>query len=140
MVKKTDKEAMRRTVKLAKEKKAKIKKAKKSNAKIDKMLIDNFVALQRVLTNLAVKLEGLTDQITKLLNLFEISAKSFAQKYEKYGGPREDREFINKLNTLLEQNKTIAKGLVLIEERLRIGSERPTIRRSNIRPKPLPTY
>ena len=53
--------------------------AKKSevNAKLNHILIENFVNLQKATTNLAVKFETLSDQISKLLQLFEISAKSF---------------------------------------------------------------
>lgn len=103
-------------------------------------LVKNFVSLQKVLTNLSVKLDGLSDQITKLLNLFEISAKSFVKKYEEEGlqASKIDKKFVEQLDKLLDQNKTIAKGLLIIEERLRDkGSEGPTYR-GNIRPRPLP--
>jgi len=102
---------------------------------VDKLLMDNFVGLQKALTNLAVRLEGLSDQIAKLLNLFEISAKSFVQKADKYGQTGIDKEFIEKINTLLEQNKIIARGLLLIEDKM--GREEP-IRRSDITARPLP--
>ncbi|MBS3092040.1 hypothetical protein J4466_01330 [Candidatus Pacearchaeota archaeon] len=94
-------------------------KAKKlSQTEINQQLIDNFVALQRVMTNLSVKFDSLSDQISKLLNLFEISAKSFA---EKNAGKitKEDKEFLDKLDKLLDQNKLIAKGLTMMEERAR---------------------
>ncbi|MBI2629310.1 hypothetical protein HYW74_04460 [Candidatus Pacearchaeota archaeon] len=89
-----------------------------SQTEINKQLIDNFVALQRVMTNLSVKFDSLSDQISKLLNLFEISAKSFA---EKNAGKitKEDKEFLDKLDKLLDQNKLIAKGLTMMEERAR---------------------
>ncbi len=91
-----------------------------SKKEIEKMLIENFVNLQKVLTNLAVKFESLSDQISKLLQLFEISAKSFVEKHSPESGEKEkDREFLEKLDKLLDQNKTIAKGLTLMEEKLR---------------------
>ena len=96
-----------------------LNKAKKlSQTEINKQLIDNFVALQRVMTNLSIKFDSLSDQISKLLNLFEISAKSFA---EKNAGKitEEDKKFLEKLDKLLEQNKLIAKGLTMMEERAR---------------------
>ena len=94
--------------------------AKKSevNAKLNHILIENFVNLQKATTNLAVKFETLSDQISKLLQLFEISAKSFGEKLATSDIDK-DIEFLDKLNKLLDQNKTIAKGLTLMEERVR---------------------
>ena len=89
------------------------------NRSVDRILIENFVNLQKALTNLAVKFENLSDNIAKLLNLFEISAKSFAEKTPSLRDVEKDKEFLDKLNTLMEQNKTIAKGLTLMEEKLR---------------------
>lgn len=89
-----------------------------SNREIQEALIENFVNLQRVLTNLSIKFDNLSDNISKLLQLFEISAKSFIKKTEGTT-VGEDRELLNKLDTLLDQNKTIAKGLTLIEEKVR---------------------
>ncbi|MBU0959058.1 MAG: hypothetical protein KKB31_03885, partial [Nanoarchaeota archaeon] len=44
--------------------------------RVDSVLIENFVSLQRVLTNLTIKLDGVANQMTKLLDIFEISAKA----------------------------------------------------------------
>ncbi|NMB66704.1 hypothetical protein GYA25_01435, partial [Candidatus Woesearchaeota archaeon] len=57
------------------QKKSVIKKDEVIEEGINNKLIENFVSLQRVMTNLAVKLEDLSSQISKLLELFEISAK-----------------------------------------------------------------
>ncbi len=81
--------------------------------KMDKVLIENFVSLQRVMTNLAVKFDNLSGQISKLLELFEISAKTLAEK----GYSTEDKKVAEKLDNLLEQNKIIAKGIVLLHEK-----------------------
>ncbi len=83
------------------------------NIKVEQVLIENFVSLQKVMTNLAVKFENLSSQISKLLELFEISAKTLAEK----GYSTEDKKVVEKLDSLLEQNKLIAKGLVLLHER-----------------------
>ena len=91
----------------------------KSLLETNKMLVDNFVNLQKVMVNMAEKFEDLSDNITKLLQLFEISARSFAEKLESDTGPQKDKEFLDKLNVLLEQNKTIAKGLTLMEEKFK---------------------
>ena len=88
---------------------------KLTKAELERQLIDNFVNLQNVLTNLSIKFDALSDNISKLLQLFEISAKSFVEKLPEMGGAtgiskEKDKEFLSKVDTLLEQNKTIAKG------------------------------
>ncbi len=103
-----------------------IKKESVGKSDFEQTLLDNFVNLQKVLTNLAVKFDSLSDQISKLLQLFEISAKSFAEKSSKTDI---DGKSIDKLDTLLEQNKIIAKGIMLMEERVRsrnvLANQRP---------------
>lgn len=86
---------------------------------VERMLIENFVNLQKAITNLAVRFDNLSDNMSKLLNLFEISAKSFAEKTPTFSDVEKDKEFLDKLNLLMDQNKTIAKGLTLMEEKLR---------------------
>jgi len=143
---------------MAKKGAKRIKKQKKTTSKISKtgkvskdveklnaILIENFVNLQKALTNLTVKFDNLADQISKLLQLFEISAKSFAEKLST-GTPdlEKDREFLEKLNKLLEQNKVIAKGLTLMEEKIRervYGQPSSTIKRQQYPqqyPRPIP--
>jgi hypothetical protein len=85
---------------------------KKEN--VEKILVENFVSLQKVMTNLAVKFDNLSDQISKLLELFEISAKAMAEKGYSMG---EDKKILEKLDALLEHNKVIAKGIALLHER-----------------------
>ncbi len=92
-----------------------------TKAELEKMLIDNFVNLQKVLTNLSIKFDALSTNISRLLQLFEISAKSLTQK-KVSGGGEKDEDLMKKLDSLLEQNKTIAKGLTLIEGKLRESS------------------
>lgn len=81
--------------------------------KLERILIENFISLQRVMTNLAVKFDNLSSQISKLLELFEISAKTLAEK----GSLTEDRKIMGKLDNLIEQNKVIARGVALIHEK-----------------------
>ena len=78
------------------------------------VLVSNFVALQKVMINLASKLDDLGTKMEKLLNLFELSAKSLAKKDFKLAG--ESPEILKKLDTLAEQNKIIARGLTLMHE------------------------
>ncbi|MBI2044352.1 hypothetical protein HYT24_03245 [Candidatus Pacearchaeota archaeon] len=109
------------------------------NSNVEKILIENFVSLQRVMTNLSVKFDDLTRQLTKLLELFEISAKTIAEK--KHFG---DKEMTDKLNNLVEQNKTLAKGITLLHEANRTPSRpqqpqmRPNIPQSSKQTVPNP--
>lgn len=88
-----------------------------SSAKLEETLIHNLVELQKVHTHLAERFDKLATNIDMLLRLFETAARSFA-----HGSPQvsdKDREFLEKIDRLLDQNKTIAKGLTLMEERMR---------------------
>ena len=93
---------------------------RKSQKKIDveEALLHNFVNLQKVLTNLAIRFDDLSKNISKMLELFEISAKSFAENGPGRQGDV-DKDFLKKLDSLLDQNKTISKGIMLMEERVR---------------------
>jgi len=112
---------------------------------INLALIQNFINLQKVMTNLSIKFDSLSDQMSRLLQLFEISAKTFVTKQEEVTEKKDDQELVKKLDALLDQNKTIAKGLTLVEEKIRhriygdLPSESPTInRQTSIPAKPLP--
>ncbi len=90
----------------------------KSSQKLEDKVINNLIELQKIHTNLAEKFDKLAEQISQLLQLFELSARAFA-KQTNIQGVEKDKEFLDKIDRLLEQNKTIAKGLVLMEEKLR---------------------
>ncbi|MFH1325533.1 MAG: hypothetical protein ABIH49_02055 [archaeon] len=84
----------------------------------DKILVENFVALQKVMTNLSVSFDNLSTRISKLLDLFEISAKNLAGKdFSIEKSNKNEKEILNKLNTLGDQNKVIARGLTLLHEK-----------------------
>jgi lipid II:glycine glycyltransferase (peptidoglycan interpeptide bridge formation enzyme) len=88
--------------------------------RLNSILVENFVNLQKSMTNLAIKFDSMADQMTKLLSLFELSARSFTEKLNTTVPELEkDREFLDKLNKLLDQNKVIAKGLTMMEEKIR---------------------
>jgi len=90
-----------------------------ANEKIEKVLIENFVSLQKVMTNISIKFDNLSTQISKLLELFEISAKALVEKDFSVDKNQKDANLImEKMDNLLEQNKTIAKGLTLVHERI----------------------
>ncbi len=85
---------------------------------ITRDLAKNLIELQKVHTDLAEKFDKLSKQISELLGLFEMAAKSFAQHPANQVSEK-DTEFLDKIDKLLEQNKTIAKGLTMMEERMR---------------------
>ena len=86
--------------------------------KIEKTLIENLVELQKVHADLAEKFDKLTKEISSLLALFEMAARSFS-KNPSIESATKDKEFLDKIDKLLDQNKTIAKGLTIMEERVR---------------------
>ena len=85
------------------------------NPNIEKTLIENFVALQKVMTNLALSFDNLSGRITKLLDLFEASAKTLSERDVE--SPKTDKEVSEKIDRLLEHNRVFAKGLSLLHEK-----------------------
>ena len=121
------------------------KKKKMTAREREELLIENFVGLQHAMTNMSIKFGSLSDNISKLLQIFEESAKNFIS-----GGKSDDRDMLKKIDALLNQNKTIAQGLVLMEGKLRGRSEepkampprtemKPRTEIPQMRPKPLPS-
>ncbi|MBU1129531.1 MAG: hypothetical protein KJ949_02800 [Nanoarchaeota archaeon] len=105
-----------------------------NDKEIEKLLIQNFIALQKVMTHLSLKFENLTLEISKLLELFEISAKSLAKKdFESDQGKKDEEKVMKKIDTLLDQNRIIAKGLTLLHEK---NPEETFINRQIPRPMP----
>ncbi len=82
----------------------------------EEILIENFVGIQHAMTNLSMKFGALSESITKLLHIFELSAKNFLK--EGKGDELNTKEIMGRMDTLLNQNKLLAKGLVALEEKL----------------------
>jgi hypothetical protein len=76
------------------------------------LLLENSVVLQKNLLALNERLDTLTTHIADLLKLFELAAKNIAEKPELGF----EKEFLDKLNLLLEQNKLLARGITLISQ------------------------
>jgi len=102
----------------------------------EKILIENFIALQKVNTNLSIKFDKLTNQISSLLELFEVSAKTLAEKdFDIQKEHKDNKQIIEKIDNLLEQNRTIARGVALVHE----GPERrPTYSPQRTMQSPVP--
>ena len=121
--------------KRASKKKTTIKKVSKklSSSPTNQALTQNMISLQKVLLHVSEKLNDLTVQTSKLLELFEISAKTLATKeIEKGKGNEETKKILEKIENLSEQNKIIARGLTLLHE----PNENP--QRQQFQPQRLP--
>jgi hypothetical protein len=94
------------------------------------LLMENSTALQKVLTDVAANLSELNRRLETLLSLFEEAAKNFSAK--KPEGMKE-KEVIGKLAEIADQNRTIARGIMLLEQAARRESEEQPLK-----PKPLP--
>ncbi|MEK6825436.1 MAG: hypothetical protein AABY00_01480 [Nanoarchaeota archaeon] len=104
-----------------------VKEISKLQEDLQHKLIENLISLQKVHTDLAEKFNNLSDQIANLLGLFEMAARSFARNPVNQATEK-DKEFLEKIDKMLDQNKVLAKGLMMMEERMRerlYGSPRP---------------
>lgn len=85
---------------------------------LEHAILKNLVELQKIHTDVAEKFDKLAKEISQMLALFELAARSFA-KNAPTADIEKDKEFLEKIDKLLDQNKVLAKGLTLMEERLR---------------------
>lgn len=111
---------------------------KKTSDKLEERILQNLISLQKVHIKLATKFEDLSEQISNLLALFEMSARTFA-KQPHLQETKNDKEFLEKIDKLLDQNKILAKGLTLMESRMKERVYGPGIRpvqRTPIRKNP----
>ena len=100
------------------EKKSTTSEAKPKKPKIQEVLVQNIIELQKVHIDLLEKFDKVSNQLSTLLTLFEGAAKSYANNPGNKVAER-DIELVEKIDRLLEQNKIIAKGLTLMEDRTR---------------------
>ncbi len=85
---------------------------------LEEQTLLSLIELQKVHVNLAEKFDKLALQIQNLLTLFEAAARNFARQPQMQITER-DKEFLEKIDKLLDQNKVLAKGLTLMEEKIR---------------------
>ena len=100
-----------------------------SDQSILRQLIENNIGLQKKTTDLLVGINSLTKKVSSLVSLFEGAAKRIRPGMEE----EELKPLLEKLDMLTDQNKTIARGLVLLEEYIRE-------KRKPFQPKPLPEF
>ena len=92
-------------------------------------LIKNNISLEKASLALLDSVTKLTDRTDRLLSLFEEAAKNIEKLEVK-------EPITRQLEELLEQNKTIARGLLLIEKYIR---EKTSVGlKEDLSPKPLP--
>ena len=87
-----------------------------------KLLIENSISLQNVLTNMTMSLDGLSKDVKRMVELFEDANKAFEQGKRPVEGKTEKTEMKilqEKINSLIEQNKVMANGIILLEGYLR---------------------
>jgi hypothetical protein len=117
------------------------KKSVKVKIKKEDLIIENFVGLQRAMTNLSIKFENLSDNLSRLLEILELSAKNYLEKE----APKESNSpaLLKQINLLIDQNKALAEGLLLIDDTLRKkqqkeenSKENPTQPKIHARPLP----
>lgn len=106
----------RKVNKYKKRKATKITHHSTKGVKMEKALVENFIGLQKVMVNLSSRFDNLANQISRLLELFEISAKALARKEFGIEGGKDSKKIIEKLDNLSEKAGLIGKGLVLIHE------------------------
>ncbi len=75
-------------------------------------LIKQNIELQHKVTDLVIGVKDLTTEVKSMVNLFKEAGENI--KSRKYEDP-----LMSKLNDLLEQNKNIANGLLLLEKFVR---------------------
>lgn len=95
------------------------KKTTRVSSEMEHALVKNLVELQKVHTNLAEKFDHLSKEISQLLALFEVTARNFAKNVPETAEYQKDKDFLEKIDRLLEQNKLLAKGLTIMEEHMR---------------------
>lgn len=121
------------------------KEIKHKDSSIMNLLLENTIALQKTLVGLASDLKALNKKVSELYNLFETASEAFKEAGAatmETSASEVPQHLLDKINELVEQNKTIAKGLLLLEKALReketkessIGIIRPS---KNIRKKPI---
>jgi polyhydroxyalkanoate synthesis regulator protein len=79
--------------------------------------------LQNAMMDLSTKFGELSENINKLPQIFEEAVKKFSFPVERPVNSESNEDLIKKIDSLIDQNKTIAQGLVIMEEKIRTKPE-----------------
>jgi len=94
-----------------------IKTSEKSAARL---VIENSIALQKVSAEMAFSLNKLMKEVSELVNVFKEAEKSMRDEKTSDTVFKEEISSIKtKLDMLIDQNKTIARGILLLESALK---------------------
>mgnify|MGYP001567249925 CR=1 FL=1 len=96
-----------------------------------KQLLRNDVLLQKKMTELVGSINNLTKRVDGLVGIFEEAAKNVTS----YSDNEEIKPLLDKLDSLTEQNKVIARGLIALEQYMREKQGR--MMPGQFRPRPL---
>lgn len=89
------------------------------------ILIQNEIEMQKILADLSLEIKNLTSELSKLVELFSEASKTLSDEKISKDIEKEDMKNIGtKVETLVDQNKTIAKGLLLMESAMRDTMEK----------------
>ena len=89
------------------------------------VLIQNQIELQKILADLSLEVKNLTSELSTLVQLFKEASKTLNDEKLSNDLDKEDMKNIgSKVETLVDQNKTIAKGLLLMESAMRDTMEK----------------
>lgn len=114
------------------------------------LLLENSIALQKTMADLALELKSLNQKVARIVSSFESASLAFKEAKEK--GIAEPKDISEKLDMIIDQNKTIAQGVLLLEESIRVKPSSPMKMRPSIRqteeaeeekeykPQPLPEF
>ena len=91
-----------------------------TEAKLAKQLAESSLKIQSKSVDLISSMEKLTKRIDTMVSLFEEASKHVG---EAETTEQRINELTNKLESLLEQNKSIARGLILLEKYVRGKTE-----------------
>lgn len=106
--------------------------------KVEKALIENFIGLQKVMVNLSSRFDELSTQISRLLNLFEVSAKAMAKKEFERSQDPDLKKVLDRLDNLSRQAGLIGHGLALIHEVNEEKHGRTALSQTHFEPRPSP--
>ena len=107
------------------------KKISPSEPLIDELIKHN-IALEKVSLELLESMNKMTRRMDRMLSLFEEAAKNI-ERAEKL----DEKPLAKQISDLVEQNKTIARGLPLIERFVRDKTS-VGFSSSDLQPRPLP--
>ncbi len=113
--------------------------APKGYARTIELLVENNVSLQKKMVDLTTSIDTMNKKVGRLLHLIEQASEEFTKggRVEKESKNLSETALVDKLEGLINQNKTIARGLLLLEKYVREKSGRGN---EGDKFKPLPEY